>query len=161
MIGHFSLHSFTVLVLILFSITRNVRSNTEFGLRTTILQDVFHHFIIAVRCFNEQLSLVFGINPLLQSPYFFGTALPAHRKVTWKAKLCPLKPEPMTERMIEEGSHQGHYFQILPLSNRHYIRSRSATAGQPGFGNHSIDNPAITDFRYPKYLQVSIAWLAG
>lgn len=52
-IGHFSLPLLHCLGFNIFSLTRNVRSNTEFGLRTTILQDVFHHFIITVRCFNE------------------------------------------------------------------------------------------------------------
>lgn len=46
--------------------TSNVRRNAELGLRTAVMKNILYHLIIAIRRFNEKLSLMFIIDALFQ-----------------------------------------------------------------------------------------------
>ena len=50
-----------------FTLASDIGRDAKLGLWTTILHDVLHHLVVAIRGLNEKLRLVFGINALLQS----------------------------------------------------------------------------------------------
>ena len=49
-----------------FSFACDISCNAQFRLRTTGLQNLFQHFMVAVRRLNKQLGLVLGIHSGLQ-----------------------------------------------------------------------------------------------
>ena len=69
--------------------------NGQFGLRTTIMQDVFKHLVVAIRCFDEELRLVFGIDTLLQLLQLLGTLGRFDRQIAVECKALS----------VESGAH--------------------------------------------------------
>lgn len=88
-------------------LTRYIRGNTQFRRRTARTDQLLGQFIIPVRSLDKQLRLMLGIDPSLQFLDRVRSLGSIDRQITVKAKLCPLKPDPITDIKIDEGPTNG------------------------------------------------------
>lgn len=121
--------------------TSNVRRNAELGLRTAVMKNILYHLIIAIRRFNEKLSLMFIIDALFQHFQLFGTLCRFNGKITMEGKALTVEAGTHDGEDNGRGPHQGDHSQVFPLCNSHYVRSRVGHSRTTGFGDHAHRMP--------------------
>ena len=123
--------------LYILSFTSNIGSDTKLCLRTAIQQNILYHLMIPVRRLNEKLRLIFSVHTLFQCLLVFGTLSRFNRQIANETqKLCPLKPEAITERIMEEGPTKGTTFNFFTLCDSNYISSWVSYCRTTCFGDH-------------------------
>ena len=127
--------------------TSNVRRNAELGLRTAVMKNILYHLIIAIRRFNEKLSLMFIIDALFQHFQLFGTLCRFNGKITMEGKALTVEAGTHDGEDNGRGPHQGDHSQVFPLCNSHYVRSRVGHSRTTGFGDHAHRMPLTSGFR--------------
>ena len=73
------------------SFARNVGGNAKFRLRTAILKNIVQHLIVTIRCLNEQLCLMLGLDTLFELLQLLGTFDWFNRQVSVEGKALPVE----------------------------------------------------------------------
>ena len=105
------------------------------------MKNILYHLIIAIRRFNEKLSLMFIIDALFQHFQLFGTLCRFNGKITMEGKALTVEAGTHDGEDNGRGPHQGDHSQVFPLCNSHYVRSRVGHRRTTGFGDHAHRMP--------------------
>ena len=151
-VGKLALPLLDGLGLDVFAFASDIGGNAELGRGTAILHDVFHHLVVAIGSFDEELRLVFGVDATLQR-------LDALDAFTWFDGQIAMEGEALsvesrTHDRKDDGrrTYQRNDLQVLALGNGYHIGSRIGHGRTSGFGNHSHRLACLKRFQVTRHV---------
>ena len=134
-VGKLALPFLDGLGLDIFALARDVGCNAELRGGATILHDVLHHLVVAVRSLDEELRLVFGIDASFQGLDALDALARLDGQIAMEGKALSIEARTHHRKNDGRRTYQGNYLQVLALGNGHHIGTRVGHGRASRFGD--------------------------